>query len=376
MRIAAPSALRLAAAVSCLALLGLSGCRITPMAPAGPPAQLDHAAPSQHLARLWLKPGSFREVNLVSVDKDLLYVAGTPRGLEAVDVANGLTRWYHVGKYPVNRIPTVMEDAVYLDEGGQMVQLDRETGLETLRTRTKAGMLTPVYPSEHSWVAAAGDDRVYGLSPENGIRLWRVQVGGYVIGSDWDGATAFFVNNVGQVHAVHLATRALAWTHSLRKPSCSPPTVAGDRVLVGSEDYYLYCLNARNGIEEWRMVVSSPALKRPVVARDTAYVQTEDGVLHAIDMTGPKELWAIQNGGRVLTTSSARVIFVRPGIPDMIVVADRATGEILSEVTARQYGHYMADPEAGVFYAVSVQGAVLAIADRDVAATLRAEPKP
>ena len=328
------------------------------------------ASPSRLLARLWRKTGTFTKVYRATLIGDTLYVAGTPRGLEAVDVATGLPRWMHLGEYPVDVAPTVKENIVYTVEGGRFVSIDATTGTELTRTKSKVGSVTPVYPGEHAWVIGSGDGHVYGLGPgagrSAGRKVWRVLVDDFITASTWDGdKLAYFLNARGAVYAASVPAQKLAWHYQLRKPACSPLALSGGVVYVGCEDYYLYALDAASGSVRWRVVLAAPVLDAPVVVGSRLYVATKDGVLHAVDTETHSEVWSNPNAGRVLTTTPDHLIFLRvvDGV-NHVGVADAATGQVISEATAMHYETFAAAPEKGVFYAVSKNGDVLAVGDR------------
>src|SRR5688500_1138448 len=56
----------------------------------------------------------------------------------------------------------------------------------------------------------------------------------------------------GVVHALDPVTGETRWTFNTRGPVGCSPTYADGRLLFGSDDGHLYCLDTRDGAERWR----------------------------------------------------------------------------------------------------------------------------
>jgi len=69
----------------------------------------------------------------------------------------------------------------------------------------------------------------------------------------------------------------------------TPPSWAGEKLYVGTEDGYVVCYRASDGTELWRVRVGEPIRFQPVVVKGWVYVGTDRGSLVAFD-TG--DYWA------------------------------------------------------------------------------------
>jgi outer membrane protein assembly factor BamB len=364
--------IKLAPAVRLAAVAGMA-LVLTP----GVGAQSGKTAPeasalpaSRVLVQLWKKPGAFERLIIASTGSDCLYLGGTPRGLDAVEPDSGLTRWRHIGKLPVDSAPTERDRTVLLVEGGQLVTLDRQTGLELTRSKTRIGLRSPIYAGESAWVVAGSDDHLYALVPDTSLKSWRTLIGDYIVSSTWNGANmAYFISAKGMLYAVSIPTREIAWRYDFKKVDVSPPVFWKKYVLVGSVDSYVYVLDSSGGAVVAKILAGNPVLQAPVPARDRLYFTSNDGVLHAVDLGSQTELWTASPGGRVLTTTPEHVLCVRrdrtSGV-NLVDVLDAATGKAITEASSLKYERFVAAPESGVFFAVGDKGDVLAIADRSI----------
>src|SRR6266567_664794 len=92
----------------------------------------------------------------------------------------------------------------------------------------------------------------------------------------------------------------------------SSPTVSDDIVYFGSDDSYLYALNAVTGELKWKFKTGDVVYSSPAVADGAVYVGSHDSYLYAVDMNTGKERWKFKTGNRVYSSpvvSDATVYF-------------------------------------------------------------------
>lgn len=354
-----------------------AGCRTagTAAATAGTGAgSVSPALPSRFLVKLWQVPVMFDRARVATLAGDSLYLAGTPRGIMAIDTATGLPRWRQSGSYVVDADVTLCGTALVYSEGGRLVSRDAKTGEELHRVKTRLGIISPVYATENSWVFAAGSDQLYGVTPGSGLRTGHVTMDAAALASTWDGKdTAYFLTTSGSLYAVSVSTQSITWQCKFRKPFCSAPALSHDMIFVGCQDYFLYAIDAESGLAMWQVPVEAPALETPVAAHGIVYVRTTDGILHAIEIATQKELWRMANGGQALTATKDRLILVRREADgNIVMVVNPADGSVLATATALRAEMFRADPESGIFYAVAANGETVAIAEKSVADALQA----
>lgn len=369
-----PVCTKLAFSLLLAAAVMTSGCRMAVKSEAtdewGGAKLSAPALPSQFLVRLWQTPGQFDRTRVATLIGNTLYLAGTPRGVAAINTETGFPRWVQAGRYVVDADMTVCGDSLIYSEGGRLVSRDKTNGAELLRVTTRLGTISPIYATENSWVFAAGNDQVFAVTPGSGLKAGHVTLDAAALESAWDGDDlAYFLTTSGTLYAVSISVQSLAWECHFRKPFCSPPCVAGNLIFVGCQDYFLYAVDSKTGQVIWQISVSSPALEKPVVALGRVYLRTVDGVLHAIDIATQKELWAAPNGGQVLTATKDHLILLkREPVGNTLIVADAANGRALATATATRYDLFRANPESGIVYAIAQNGETLAIADKAVVA--------
>ncbi len=87
-------------------------------------------------------------------------------------------------------------------------------------------------------------------------------------------------------------TNTTTWTYTTGgRVFETSPTVVGDIVYVGSEDFNLYALNATNGSRIWSYLAGNVIYGAAAVAGDTVYVGSDDGYLYALNATNGSQIW-------------------------------------------------------------------------------------
>ncbi len=77
----------------------------------------------------------------------------------------------------------------------------------------------------------------------------------------------------------------------------STPALAYDTVYFGSNDHFLYALDARSGALRWKFETGSRVASSPAVAAGRVYFGSYDGSFYALDAASGKLLWKFATGG-------------------------------------------------------------------------------
>ena len=102
-----------------------------------------------------------------------------------------------------------------------------------------------------------------------------------------------------------------------RRPFASSPALAGDRVLIGSDNFNLYCLSLEDGVPLWTFEAQHPIFSSPVVFDGRVYVgeglhYTQDAKLYCLDVVTGKVIWDFQTTSHTESTpavSNGKVYF-------------------------------------------------------------------
>jgi eukaryotic-like serine/threonine-protein kinase len=89
----------------------------------------------------------------------------------------------------------------------------------------------------------------------------------------------------------------LQWQFTTGERIVGSPTVAEDRLLVGSDDGHLYALRRGDGHVLWRYRTEGAISCTPAVADGRVFITSRDGALHAVDLPTGRPLWRFATQG-------------------------------------------------------------------------------
>ncbi|AXG05155.1 Pyrrolo-quinoline quinone [Haloplanus rubicundus] len=175
-----------------------------------------------------------------------------PRGLVAVDAADGTERWRALTDNDVNASPTPTDDAVFVGGG-----------------------------FENSAVAAVEHD---------GTVRWRRDLGVYAAApAVVDALAVYATGESGSVVALDTETGETVWERSVDGRTTAAPAVVGESVVVADETGTVRRLDATTGEEKWHATVDG-RVDRSVAVDDVAVV-AHDGGLTALALAGGERRW-------------------------------------------------------------------------------------
>ena len=88
----------------------------------------------------------------------------------------------------------------------------------------------------------------------------------------------------------------LRWIFPTNGPVRSSPVVSDSVLYVGSNDGYLYALNAADGGLRWRFDAGAAVNSTPAVSGDAVYLADDAGVIHALARADGRERWRLAGG--------------------------------------------------------------------------------
>jgi outer membrane protein assembly factor BamB len=222
-------------------------------------------------------------------DATAAYVALETAALVALALPDGKTRW------------TIDLDATGgLAAGGDLVYVPTGDGIDAREAATGASRwhraldgplsTTPVW--QNGWLLTATTrGTLTMLRAENGEPMWQRTLSAVArVPAALTGERLYVLTDDGHVAALALATGTTIWDRAL---GARPLTILplDDRVFVGADDKYFYCLAAADGGRKWRWRTGGSFVGTPVADADKVYFVSLDNVLRALNRGGGSQEW-------------------------------------------------------------------------------------
>lgn len=93
------------------------------------------------------------------------------------------------------------------------------------------------------------------------------------------------------------ALRSVKWRFQAKGPIVGSPVFSDGVVYVGSNDFWLYALDARNGSKMWSYRTHGPISSSPAVWNGAVFVASLDGYIYALDARTGAMKWRFRTEG-------------------------------------------------------------------------------
>ncbi|WP_415378544.1 PQQ-binding-like beta-propeller repeat protein [Halosimplex sp. TS25] len=150
--------------------------------------------------------------------------------------------------------------------------------------------------------------------------------------------TVYVGSNDGFLYAIDAVSGEEEWAYETGQEVMSSPAVADGTVYVGSHDGRLHAVGTDSGEREWAFEADGPVFASPAYRDGTLYVGTQAGSMYAVDTAG-EEVWQRSVADRVDSTAAVVDDTVYVGLwnddhTGSVVALDAATGEQTKEYPA------------------------------------------
>lgn len=191
-----------------------------------------------------------------------------------VDVDSLAVEWKLELEYGIEATPAIVGDTIYVGTTrNEVIALDVDTGEERWRTGFEfdpvVGKHGESYQNEvcissvvatDSTVLATSEDRsLYALDRSTGAKRWEIALSGRFTGGPAIVRGAAIVPpaySVDSMQAIDLETGAVRWNASSPPSKSTSPTVAEDRVYVGSKsDGTIAAIDGETGEQHWTSTI-------------------------------------------------------------------------------------------------------------------------
>lgn len=189
---------------------------------------------------------------------------------------------------------------VYGTSEGQLKCLDIKTKKILWATPKGSTVYSTPFMGAGVVVSANSDGEVAGYNRKNGKKLWSFNMGSAVPG---DGVAdekgyGYIGGSFGEFVKFNCKNGRIEWKKKIGDGLFQGrPTIAGDKILAGCWDKYLYCIDANTGDVAWKWTngsaqkLYSPGNVVPAVSHGKVIIVAPDNRMTAINLADGEQLW-------------------------------------------------------------------------------------
>jgi outer membrane protein assembly factor BamB len=224
-----------------------------------------------------------------AMDAERVYIPIQPEQLQALSRATGAKVWRR--DIETAWAPLLLNGVLYVAASDEIHALDAETGAQKWRSPFEHPMIAPLASAGDLLIGVFDKGAVIAFAAGDGRMVWTRELGApshYAAVSD--GMRIFFALDDSRVVALNVADGAPAWEQKL-EGMLNQPSVARDRVFVGSNNNYLYALDDEHGRQAWKWRTGGDVIGVTGDIKGGTYYASLDNVLRAVNRSNGNQRW-------------------------------------------------------------------------------------
>lgn len=281
------------------------------------------------------------------------YVIAFKDSVQFLDYSKALM-WQYDVKSSLNSSPVVADESIFsVSPGGKIICLNKNGSLKW-KTEIEANIIGNLIKDGDLVVVGTVQGDLISINANNGDIFQSIGVGESItsllttntIEVQGGKVRAVIFGTVnGNVYCYNIYSFELIWQNSSAQGMIeSKPLVINNRIIFGSWDTYLYCIDKRTGILNWRWNSKSgfyfaPARCSPVSNGKNVYITTPDKIIYAIDLLLGTTTWNKDYGGweSVGISSGNNNLFIK-SFKDKLKIISTDDGKLIKEIDLK-YGY-------------------------------------
>ncbi len=187
--------------------------------------------------------------------------------------------------------PAAGGDLVFVPDASGIIALDAATGAKKWAAPLSGKLSAPLV-TVSGWLLAGTDQgQAVMLRAATGEVLWRQTLGApFHVAPALSATTIYLLLDDRRVAARHLESGDPIWERKLRGKGTTLFALE-DRLFVGADDKFFYCLAANNGKVKWRWRTGAPLIGTATVDDTSVYFVSLDNVLRALHWSDGQQQW-------------------------------------------------------------------------------------
>lgn len=207
--------------------------------------------------------------------------------LVARDLTDGKVIWSVDAR--VSLTPATSSDMIFTLEATEVVARHQADGAVAWRIPFFDSRTPLVW--DNGWlIASITSGTLAAVRASDGEVIWRQNLGVELRTRPALAADRVYVAGTDRVFALQVESGERLWERRLGGPP-NDMLALDDRIYVGSDDNFLYCLMARDGEIDWRWRTGGDVIGVPMVDDNRVYFVSRDNLLRALDRRSGAQRW-------------------------------------------------------------------------------------
>ncbi|MEM2026379.1 MAG: PQQ-binding-like beta-propeller repeat protein [Candidatus Bathyarchaeia archaeon] len=270
-----------------------------------------------------------------------VFLGSTDKKVYAFNQTTGEKIWEFTAGREIWASPAVAYDKVFIGSlDGRVYALDQSTGAKIWEHNIGAEIGSSLTVIDGRVYVGAINGRVYALDESTGAKIWEFTTGGTIIFSSptVTGATLLICSRDGYLYALSKYDGIERWrvrVSSIVEFFPSSPAVSGDRVFIGSPTYNkTYALDIYTGSVVWEYVAGGGIWASPSIAYNKVFIGSADGKVYALDQSTGAKIWEYNIGREVVSPSAvADGMVIVPSNDGKLYALNQSSGSKVWDIT-------------------------------------------
>ena len=209
--------------------------------------------------------------------------------LSAYDLDTGKELWLMPAR--TRSKPAAGEGLIFIAEPEALAALRETDGSEAWRLPFTEGLAAPLVWDNGWLIVATTSGTLMARRGLDGHLIWQRDLGSPVSAPPALAADRVYAPaRDGRIIALRVETGEPLWERRLGGTP-SEMLALDDRLYVGSEDNFFYCITARNGQIDWRWRTGGDLVGTPVADERRVYFVSFDNILRGLDRRSGAQRW-------------------------------------------------------------------------------------
>ena len=227
--------------------------------------------------------------------KDLIYIGSYDNNMWAVKAETGELAWKFPTKGGIASTPTIDDNGrviIFGSEDNSVYAVDARSGRSIWSTQTKDRVRGSARVAHDHVFIGSDDGKLYALSLASGRALWSYEMGGPVRSRPYvTNDSVYCACDTGEIICLSLSGQR-KWAYRTKRGILASPIVDADGICyVGSQDGFMYALDAGNGFVLWRYRTNGPIIASAVLQGGYLYFGSADSVVYCLQTDSARERW-------------------------------------------------------------------------------------